>query len=86
MDVLDVHQRSCEQYEKWLRAQQVGGGGGTPGVDENGFVPCKFCGRTFFPDRLKKHLPVCPKKKDDDGALCRETMVDGQSLTRGSYE
>lgn len=24
-------------------------------------LPCKICGRTFFPNALKKHLPICQK-------------------------
>ncbi|XP_053100615.1 zinc finger C2HC domain-containing protein 1A isoform X2 [Hemicordylus capensis] len=38
------------------------------GLDDNGSVgrpedllPCKICGRTFFPNALKKHVPICQK-------------------------
>uniref|UniRef100_A0A8D0C4P6 Zinc finger C2HC domain-containing protein 1A n=1 Tax=Salvator merianae TaxID=96440 RepID=A0A8D0C4P6_SALMN len=38
------------------------------GLDDNGSVvraedllPCKICGRTFFPNALRKHLPICQK-------------------------
>ncbi|KAF6101707.1 zinc finger C2HC-type containing 1A [Phyllostomus discolor] len=37
------------------------------GLEENGSVqvgellPCKICGRTFFPVALKKHGPICQK-------------------------
>eukprot|EP00325_Prymnesiales_sp_UTEX-LB-985_P001366 CAMPEP_0174698724 /NCGR_PEP_ID=MMETSP1094-20130205/4232_1 /TAXON_ID=156173 /ORGANISM="Chrysochromulina brevifilum, Strain UTEX LB 985" /LENGTH=400 /DNA_ID=CAMNT_0015895947 /DNA_START=16 /DNA_END=1218 /DNA_ORIENTATION=+ len=58
-DLLDVHQRSCEAYEKYLRAQPAGGGGDQDSsADANGFVPCKYCARTFFPDRAP--LPPDP--------------------------
>nr|XP_027808238.1 zinc finger C2HC domain-containing protein 1A [Marmota flaviventris] len=46
----------------------VGGGGAMEGLEENGSVvqvgellPCKICGRTFFPVALKKHGPICQK-------------------------
>lgn len=44
------------------------GGGAMEGLEENGSVvqvgellPCKICGRTFFPVALKKHGPICQK-------------------------
>ena len=88
-DVLDVHQRSCEAYELWLRSgggAAGAGNGGAQDLDENGFVGCQWCGRRFFPDRLPVHLRSCKKKKEQDGQLCRETMVDGQTLSRGKYD
>ncbi|XP_053251765.1 zinc finger C2HC domain-containing protein 1A [Podarcis raffonei] len=37
-------------------------------LDDNGSVgpaedllPCKICGRTFFPNALKKHVPICQR-------------------------
>ncbi|XP_006830955.1 PREDICTED: zinc finger C2HC domain-containing protein 1A [Chrysochloris asiatica] len=42
-------------------------GHGNPGPSENGrtqlgeLLPCKICGRTFFPVALKKHGPICQK-------------------------
>ena len=50
----------------------------------NNFVPCGLCGRRFFPDRLPVHYRVCAKKHDK-GGLCRETVVDGATLSRGAY-
>ena len=38
-------------------------------------MPCEWCGRTFFPDRLPVHKRVCKKKPRGNG--CRETTVDG---------
>ncbi|KAM5281231.1 LOW QUALITY PROTEIN: zinc finger C2HC domain-containing protein 1A [Ctenodactylus gundi] len=44
------------------------GGGAMEGLEENGslvqigeLLPCKICGRTFFPVALKKHGPICQK-------------------------
>ncbi|XP_026920141.2 zinc finger C2HC domain-containing protein 1A [Acinonyx jubatus] len=45
----------------------IRGGGAMEGLEENGSVqvgellPCKICGRTFFPVALKKHGPICQK-------------------------
>ncbi|KAJ6663985.1 hypothetical protein lerEdw1_008939 [Lerista edwardsae] len=33
---------------------------GTTGQAED-LLPCKICGRTFFPNALKKHVPICQK-------------------------
>ncbi|CAE8626785.1 unnamed protein product [Polarella glacialis] len=51
------------------------------------FMPCDYCGRTFFPDRLQVHLRSCQKKKlMEGGQLCRETMTPGETCpTRGRY-
>eukprot|EP00929_Paragymnodinium_shiwhaense_P020800 TRINITY_DN13744_c0_g1_i2.p1 TRINITY_DN13744_c0_g1~~TRINITY_DN13744_c0_g1_i2.p1 ORF type:complete len:519 (-),score=136.25 TRINITY_DN13744_c0_g1_i2:226-1782(-) len=59
-----------------------------PEVDENGFVRCPYCSRTFFPDRLQVHFRVCKKRKEQEGGLCRETVVPGEdpmNPTRGRY-
>ena len=88
-DLLDVHQRSCEPYELWLRKQAQGGGGGGGGgsgaLDANGMVKCGYCSRTFFPDRLKRHEPTC-KTKHEGGSGIRATMTDGETVTVGRYE
>jgi len=52
--------------------------------DPNGFVPCRYCGRTFFPDRVPKHEAVCPKKGSIHGI--RPTMTPGEMApTIGQY-
>ncbi|KAL1519573.1 hypothetical protein AB1Y20_023087 [Prymnesium parvum] len=56
-----------------------------PSGPEAGFVPCKYCGRRFFPDRLPVHLRVCNKKKELQPSMCRATVTDGKSLTVGRY-
>ncbi|XP_069477345.1 zinc finger C2HC domain-containing protein 1A isoform X2 [Ambystoma mexicanum] len=30
-------------------------------LQEKDLIPCKICGRTFFPATLKKHVPICQK-------------------------
>lgn len=54
----------------------------------NTFVPCSWCGRTFFPDRLQVHLRVCKSKQANDvhDNGCRPTMteLDGP-LSVGRY-
>ncbi|XP_077208191.1 zinc finger C2HC domain-containing protein 1A isoform X3 [Paroedura picta] len=30
-------------------------------VQTEDLLPCKICGRTFFPNALKKHVPICQK-------------------------
>ncbi|XP_078543245.1 zinc finger C2HC domain-containing protein 1A isoform X1 [Lissotriton helveticus] len=30
-------------------------------LQEKELIPCKICGRTFFPTTLKKHVPICQK-------------------------
>ena len=61
-----------------------------PSVDSapapSSFVPCQFCGRTFFPDRLAPHLRVCKKKQELRPNGCRPTMTDGATVTVGQYE
>eukprot|EP00322_Chrysochromulina_rotalis_P002290 CAMPEP_0115871822 /NCGR_PEP_ID=MMETSP0287-20121206/23090_1 /TAXON_ID=412157 /ORGANISM="Chrysochromulina rotalis, Strain UIO044" /LENGTH=310 /DNA_ID=CAMNT_0003326687 /DNA_START=11 /DNA_END=943 /DNA_ORIENTATION=- len=85
MDIIDTHQRSCEAYEMWRRNGGDGGNGGaTAAPGSEGFVPCQFCKRTFFPDRLQKHLPACSKKHGGVSGI-RETMTDGATLSRGAY-
>lgn len=41
-------------------------------------MPCQFCGRSFFPDRLPVHLRVCKKKPKSNG--CRETNITGDMV------
>lgn len=50
-------------------------------LDENGFKRCRFCARTFFPDRLPRHESICPKNQ---GAThgCRPTVTPGEALDR----
>lgn len=52
----------------------------------NSFVPCEWCGRTFFPDRLQVHLKVCKARTDVEQAVSgiRSTYSDGQ-CTVGLY-
>lgn len=59
----------------------------TDSSDVNDFVPCEYCGRTFFPDRLPVHLRVCKQKKNLLGHhLCRETLTPGETRpTVGRY-
>lgn len=47
--------------------------------DANQFVPCGFCTRTFFPDRLAQHHRVCQKKR----AAGRESRLGMMSGTFG---
>ena len=87
-DAIETHQRSCEAYEMWLRkgaGAGGGGGGGKGAVDENGFVACQYCKRTFFPDRLAKHVGTC-KAKHGKGDGIRSTMTDGATVTKGQYD
>ena len=35
--------------------------GGAPSIDED-MMPCPHCARTFFPDRLAKHVLVRPRR------------------------
>ena len=89
VDKIAVHQRACEvcappAASGHAAGDESGGGGGGGG---GGFVPCEFCGRTFFPDRLPKHLRVCKAKQAREGSSgIRPTMTDGINLTRGAYE
>ena len=84
VDKIAVHQRSCEACAPPAASGQAAGdesGGGS------GFVPCEFCGRTFFPDRLPKHLRVCKAKQAKEGSSgIRPTMTDGVNVTRGAYD
>ena len=44
------------------------------------------CGRTFFPDRLPKHIRVCKAREAKEGSSgIRPTMTDGATITRGAY-
>ena len=79
--VLPTHQRSCVACKPVATPE---GGGQGDEVDGNGFVPCKICGRTFFPDRLPKHVRVCEQKNGKVSGI-RPTMTDGATLTRGAY-
>ena len=58
-----------------LAAAKAAGLTETNCTSDSAFVPCQFCGRTFFPDRLPVHLRVCKKKPRPNG--CREITVDG---------
>ena len=42
--------------------------GGAPSTDED-MMPCPHCARTFFPDRLAKHVLVCGKAAQKKKAL-----------------
>jgi Ca2+-binding EF-hand superfamily protein len=54
--------------------------------DPNGFVPCRYCGRTFFPDRIPKHESVCPKNKGTIHGI-RPTVTPGEMApTIGRYD
>ena len=46
------------------------------------FVPCKWCGRTFFPDRLAVHHRVCKARSDQERASTgiRPTMTSSTDL------
>lgn len=58
-----------------------------PQPNEHGFVPCPYCGRTFFPDRLPPHLRVCKKKKNLMPSGCRETVTPGETKASvGRYD
>uniref|UniRef100_F7DH85 Zinc finger C2HC domain-containing protein 1A n=2 Tax=Monodelphis domestica TaxID=13616 RepID=F7DH85_MONDO len=57
-----------ESWSGRSRSPRAGAGGAMEGQGENGSVvqigellPCKICGRTFFPVALKKHGPICQK-------------------------
>ena len=54
--------------------------------DANTFVPCEWCGRTFFPDRLPIHLRVCKQRKAQEPITgIRPTIVDGRTEIMGRY-
>ena len=53
--------------------------------DANSFVPCEWCGRTFFPDRLPVHLRVCKQRKEAAITGIRPTITDGRSEVMGRY-
>ena len=93
--VLPTHQRSCDALLPKMSPadseSKLGSGGSAvstlPGADgaEFAFVPCKLCGRTFFPDRLPVHMRMCARK-NGAGNGCRETMTDGKTLSVGKYD
>ena len=45
------------------------------------FVPCEWCHRTFFPDRLPVHQRSCKKKPVGKGI--RPTITSQQAFTDG---
>ena len=94
-DTIAQHQRSCEACKPSKKPAPAAAGEGAGGAaaresiefgegGANGFVACKFCGRTFFPDRLPVHMRVCKKKPEQGGGI-RETMTDGSNVTVGRY-
>jgi len=76
--LLPQHQRSCEACRPAVNE----------GPDENGFVPCQWCSRRFFPDRLPVHLRVCKSKPADAAGGIRPTITSAETMVAdvGAYD
>ena len=76
--LLPQHQRSCEA----CKPKKEEGSVGNADNGANTFVPCEWCGRTFFPDRLAKHKRHCPQMPEGEGI--RPTMTTRNSAVNGA--
>merc|ERR1711871_463606 len=80
--LLPQHQRSCEACHPPKPKPSPP----EPSANDNeyGFVPCDWCGRTFFPDRLAVHKNVCKKRPPNgDGTGIRPTITTIDHLHAG---
>lgn len=75
----EAARRQAEEEERQRRERELND-------NPHGFVPCEWCGRTFFPDRLPVHMRVCKKKPLSTHGI-RPTMTPGETKpTIGRYQ